>query len=94
MCRIVVKQTDDNASNPREGALRVRSPRIRKIFHLSRVSASKPFRGLRQLWKSFCASHSAAVETYGFRPLDNPLRVRDVIHPAAQFLSKIEPQTT
>src|SRR6266481_5696678 len=82
MCRVVAEQTDDNASDPRQGALRVGSPRIRKIFHLAAVSASEPFRGLRQFWKSFCASHTAAVETYGFRPFDNPLCIRGVIHAA------------
>src|SRR6267378_8255553 len=83
MCSVVVEQTDDNAAAPRQGALRVGSPWVPQILHLAPVSASEPVRGLRQFWKFFRADHPAAVETDGFRPFHNPLRIPDVIHTAA-----------
>src|SRR6266850_1424087 len=93
MRRVVVEQAGDNASDRWQGALRVGSPGIRKILHLTPVSASQPFRDLRQLWKTFCADYSAAVEANSFRPFHDPLCFRNVIHPAAHFITKIVPQT-
>src|SRR4029077_15292589 len=77
---VVVEQTDDGASNSRQGSLGIGPPWISKIHHLSRVSSGKPLRSLFELWEFFRAHDSAKVETERFRPVNDPNRIGKLHH--------------
>src|SRR5438046_4488854 len=78
---IVIEQAYDGALDSRHGSLRIGTPGIHEVLHLSGVTAGKPLGHFLKLGKLSRAHAAAEVEAQSIRLVHDPMRIGEQCHP-------------